>query len=33
MRLTVRGKVVAGIVWVAGAWTLADVLPFWWTKF
>lgn len=33
MRLTRRGWIVASILWVAVAWTLAAVLPFWWTKF
>ena len=32
VRLTRRGKVVVGIVWVSTAWTLAEVLPFWWTR-
>lgn len=31
--LTMRGKVLVGIVWVGFAWWAASVLPFWWTKF
>lgn len=33
MRLTLRGKVVIAILWTTGAFILANILPFWWTKF
>lgn len=32
MRLTTRGKVVIAVAWCATAWTLASVLPYWWTR-
>lgn len=33
MRLTTRGKVVVGFVWIVVAWTIAWYAPYWWLKF
>lgn len=33
MRITPRGYIVIALMWAVTAWTLASILPFWWTKF